>query len=88
MMTKVNRLADLMIETLTQAGVRTIYGVVGDSLNGLRNPRSSRLRNPGQLRRARATAKPPPCEGVKFERRLTVGLAGDFWEIPVTEGGF
>jgi hypothetical protein len=63
MMTKVNRLADLMIETLTQAGVRTIYGVVGDSLNGLRNPRSSRLRNPGQLRRARATAKPRRAKG-------------------------
>jgi pyruvate dehydrogenase (quinone) len=34
MTTKVNSLADLMVETLTQAGVRRIYGVVGDSLNG------------------------------------------------------
>ena len=33
-MTKANSLADLMVETLTQAGVRRIYGVVGDSLNG------------------------------------------------------
>jgi pyruvate dehydrogenase (quinone) len=34
MTTKVNSLADLMVETLTQAGVRRIYGVVGESLNG------------------------------------------------------
>ena len=26
--------ADLMAETLIQAGVKRIYGVVGDSLNG------------------------------------------------------
>jgi pyruvate dehydrogenase (quinone) len=34
MTTKANSLADLMVKTLTHAGVRRIYGVVGDSLNG------------------------------------------------------
>ena len=32
---KINNVADLMVETLQQAGVRRIYGLVGDSLNGL-----------------------------------------------------
>ena len=27
--------ADLLVETLTQAGVQRIFGLVGDSLNGL-----------------------------------------------------
>jgi len=27
--------ADYLVETLTRAGVERIYGVVGDSLNGL-----------------------------------------------------
>jgi pyruvate dehydrogenase (quinone) len=31
----INNVADLVVETLVQAGVRRIYGVVGDSLNGL-----------------------------------------------------
>lgn len=31
----VHNVADLVVETLQQAGVRRIYGVVGDSLNGL-----------------------------------------------------
>ena len=31
----INNVADLVAETLAQAGVRRIYGVVGDSLNGL-----------------------------------------------------
>src|ERR1700743_1960347 len=30
--------ADLLAETLTRAGVKRIYGVVGDSLNGLSDP--------------------------------------------------
>ena len=32
---KIDNVADLIAETLVQAGVRRIYGVVGDSLNGL-----------------------------------------------------
>ncbi len=32
---QVNNVADLIAETLIQAGVKRIYGVVGDSLNGL-----------------------------------------------------
>jgi pyruvate dehydrogenase (quinone) len=32
---QVNTVADLFVETLQQAGVRRVFGVVGDSLNGL-----------------------------------------------------
>jgi len=32
---QIENVADLMAETLTQAGVKRIFGVVGDSLNGL-----------------------------------------------------
>ena len=32
---QINNVADLFVETLQQAGVRRIFGVVGDSLNGL-----------------------------------------------------
>src|ERR1700735_332637 len=32
---KIENVADLIAETLIQAGVKRIYGVVGDSLNGL-----------------------------------------------------
>jgi pyruvate dehydrogenase (quinone) len=42
MTTKVNSLADLMVETLTQAVVRRIYGVVRDSLNGFNDAASPR----------------------------------------------
>ena len=31
----INNVADLFVATLEQAGVKRIYGVVGDSLNGL-----------------------------------------------------
>src|SRR6266403_1579735 len=47
-----------------------------------RNPRSPRLRNPGQLRRGERYRQNPPLKGVKigrrcgvkFERRLTIPL--------------
>ena len=29
------KVADLLVEVLAEAGVRRIYGVVGDSLNGI-----------------------------------------------------
>ncbi len=32
---KINNVADLFVETLRQAGVKRIYGLVGDSLNGI-----------------------------------------------------
>ena len=32
---KIDNVADLIAETLAQAGVKRIFGVVGDSLNGL-----------------------------------------------------
>ena len=32
---KIDNVADLIAETLIQAGVKRIFGVVGDSLNGL-----------------------------------------------------
>ncbi len=32
---RIENVADLIVETLAQAGVRRIFGVVGDSLNGL-----------------------------------------------------
>src|ERR1700681_3524054 len=49
-----------------------------------RNPRSPRLRNPGQLRRGERYRQNPPLKGVKigrrygvkFERRLTTVPAG------------
>ena len=31
----IDNVADLIVETLIQAGVKRIFGVVGDSLNGL-----------------------------------------------------
>jgi pyruvate dehydrogenase (quinone) len=31
----INNVADLLVATLEQAGVKRIFGVVGDSLNGL-----------------------------------------------------
>ena len=40
----INNIADLIAETLIQAGVRRIYGVVGDSLNGLTESLRSRER--------------------------------------------
>ena len=41
------RVADIFIETLVNAGVKRIYGVVGDSLNGLTD-----VIRPGQDRMA------------------------------------
>ena len=32
---RIDNIADLIAETLAQTGVKRIYGVVGDSLNGL-----------------------------------------------------
>ena len=32
---RINNVADLIVETLQQAGVRRIFGLVGDSLNGI-----------------------------------------------------
>ena len=32
---KIKNVADLLTETLIEAGVKRIYGVVGDSLNGV-----------------------------------------------------
>ncbi len=32
---QINNVADLVVETLAQAGVKRIFGVVGDSLNGI-----------------------------------------------------
>jgi pyruvate dehydrogenase (quinone) len=32
---KTQRVADLIIDVLYSAGVRRIYGIVGDSLNGI-----------------------------------------------------
>src|SRR5882757_6054340 len=40
-----------------------------------RNPRSSRLRNPGQLRRAERYRQNPPLKGVKIGRRYGVKFA-------------
>src|SRR5215472_6191397 len=34
-MATINNIADLFVSTLERAGVRRIYGIVGDSLNGL-----------------------------------------------------
>ena len=31
----INNVADLLVETMEQAGVKRIFGIVGDSLNGL-----------------------------------------------------
>ena len=37
--------ADYLVDALTQAGVKRIYGVVGDSLNGI----SDSLRRSGEI---------------------------------------
>ena len=43
----INNVADLFVATLEQAGVKRIYGIVGDSLNGftdaLRRQRHDRM---------------------------------------------
>jgi pyruvate dehydrogenase (quinone) len=41
---KISNVADLIAETLAQAGVKRIYGVVGDSLNGLTEALRERMR--------------------------------------------
>jgi FixJ family two-component response regulator len=51
---------------------KTIKEIARDlkvSRNTVRNPRSSRLRNPGQLRRAERYRQTPPLKGVKIGSR-------------------
>jgi hypothetical protein len=75
MTTKVNSLADLIVETLTQAGVRRIYGVVGDSLNGFND--ALRAREAIDWVRVRMKRSPlsPPLTAVTMNGRRVAALA-------------
>ena len=44
---RIENVADLIVETLSQAGVKRIFGVVGDSLNGLTEALRRRKRSTG-----------------------------------------
>ena len=52
-----HNVADLIVETLQQAGVKRIFGVVGDSLNGLTEALGGAKRSSGCTF---ATRKSPP----------------------------
>ena len=71
---QIENVADLVAETLIQAGVKRIFGVVGDSLNGLtealRKRKTIRLdtcpaRGSGGLRRRRRSANYRRARGMR-----------------------
>ena len=51
------KVADLLVEVLAEAGVRRIYGVSGDSLNGITDSMRARRYSMGCMR---DTKKRPP----------------------------
>lgn len=52
----INNVADLFVATLEQAGVKRIYGIVGDSLNAL----TEALRRRGTIEWVSATRRSRP----------------------------
>src|SRR4030081_836886 len=65
------RVADLLIETLTQAGVERIYGVSGDSLNGI----TDSIRRQKQIRWAHVRHEESAAFAAGAEAHLTGRLA-------------
>ena len=65
------RVADLLVETLAQAGVERIYGVSGDSLNGI----TDSLRRQKQIRWAHVRHEESAAVAARAEAHLTGRLA-------------
>src|SRR6202163_4738352 len=65
------RVADLLIETLAQAGVERIYGVSGDSLNGI----TDSIRRKNQIRWAHVRHEESAAFAAGAEAHLTGRLA-------------
>jgi len=65
------RVADLLIETLAQAGVERIYGVSGDSLNGI----TDSIRRQKQIRWAHVRHEESAAFAAGAEAHLTGRLA-------------
>jgi pyruvate dehydrogenase (quinone) len=63
--------ADLLVETLTQVGVERIYGVAGDSLNGITNA----IRKQGRIRWAHVRHEETAAFAASAEAHLTGRLA-------------
>ena len=53
--------ADQFVETLAAAGVKRIYGVVGDSLNGLTDRCAGRARSSGSMSGMKRSPRSPPA---------------------------
>jgi glyoxylate carboligase len=58
---KTQRVADLIVDVLYSAGVRRIYGIVGDSLNGITD--AVRRRGDIEWVHTRHVGKPPEHQG-------------------------
>lgn len=66
-----HNVADMLVETLIEAGVRRIYGVVGDSLNGL----TESLRTHGQIEWIHVRHEEVAAFAASGEAQLTGDLA-------------
>ena len=66
----IDNVADLIAETLIQAGVKRIFGVVGDSLNGLTEALRNERRSTGFMSGMRKSRPSPP----PARRKSPVGL--------------
>ena len=66
-----NNIADMIVETLERAGVGRIYGVVGDSLNGL----TEALRQSGEIEWVHVRHEEVAAFAAAGESQITGGLA-------------
>src|SRR5689334_24541629 len=66
-----NNVADLLVATMEQAGVKRIYGIVGDSLNGL----TEALRRSGKIEWIHVRHEEVAAFAAAGEAALTGGLA-------------
>ena len=69
---KIDNVADLVAETLAQAGVKRIFGVVGDSLNGLTEALRKRRRSSGFTFGTRRWRPSPPRAKSQITGELAV----------------
>ena len=68
---KINNVADLVVETLQQVGVKRIYGLVGDSLNGI----TEALRRRGTIQWVHVRHEEVAAFAAGAEAQLTGNLA-------------
>ena len=74
-----NRVADLITKVLAEAGIRRIYGVPGDSLNGITD--SIRQRNDMQWIHVRHEETAALAAGAEAH------LTGSLWFVPFVRPG-